>query len=79
MSGIVAPPDTESNTKPTESTAVADTDDEPQNALTEKFTEKEWAALKEFRVRVPCHPQLRPRVSFFWLTQHLFSPFSRIY
>jgi len=29
----------------------ADTDKEPQNALTEKFTEKEWAALKELRVR----------------------------
>lgn len=23
---------------------------EPQNALTEKFTEKEWAAVKELRV-----------------------------
>jgi hypothetical protein len=40
--------------------------DEPQNALTEKFTEKEWAALKELRVRTinslhtsyPAHPQL---------------------
>jgi len=28
-----------------------DSDEEPQNALTQKFTEKEWAALKEFRVR----------------------------
>lgn len=26
-------------------------DEEPQNALTEKFTDKEWAALKELRVR----------------------------
>lgn len=25
-------------------------DPEPQNALTEKFTEDEWKALKEFRV-----------------------------
>lgn len=29
---------------------------EPQNALTRKFTEEEWTALKEFRVRmVPCY------------------------
>jgi hypothetical protein len=27
------------------------TDEEPQNSLTQKFTDKEWAALKEFRVR----------------------------
>jgi hypothetical protein len=36
---------------------------EPQNALTEKFTEAEWKALKAFRVsssRLPIHrPQLR--------------------
>jgi hypothetical protein len=30
---------------------TASDDNEPQNALTQKFTEKEWAALKEFRVR----------------------------
>ena len=27
--------------------------EEPQNALTKKFTEAEWKALKEFRVRNP--------------------------
>jgi len=31
--------------------ADADADEEPQNALTEKFTKNEWAALKELRVR----------------------------
>jgi hypothetical protein len=45
--------------------APADADEEPQNALTEKFTEKEWAALKELRVHknsfhtsFTAHPQL---------------------
>ncbi|KAH9990927.1 CRAL-TRIO domain-containing protein [Russula vinacea] len=51
---IVVPANSEPETKPTgpEPTepAPADTDEEPQNALTQKFTEKEWAALKEFRV-----------------------------
>jgi hypothetical protein len=37
---------------PDPKTNVTDADDEPQNVLTQKFTEKEWAALKEFRVRV---------------------------
>ena len=36
--------------EPTEP-APADTDEEPQNALTQQFTEKEWVALKQFRVR----------------------------
>ena len=27
--------------------------EEPQNALTKKFTDAEWKALKEFRVRNP--------------------------
>ena len=49
MSG--APPaDLDPNNNPTESVPAADADGEPQNALTQKFTEKEWAALKEFRV-----------------------------
>jgi hypothetical protein len=65
MSSVIVPPDSDSNTKPTESTATANADEEPQNALTQKFTEKEWAALKEFRVRV-CHHNLRSRVSFFF-------------
>ena len=51
----VAPANSDPETKPTgpEPTerAPADADEEPQNALTEKFTEKEWAALKELRVR----------------------------
>ena len=50
-----APANSDPETKPTvpEPTgqAPADTDEEPQNALTQKFTEKEWVALKEFRVR----------------------------
>jgi phosphatidylinositol transfer protein SFH5 len=50
-----APANSEPETKPTvpEPTepVPADADEEPQNALTEKFTEKEWAALKELRVR----------------------------
>jgi len=33
----------------------ASNDDEPQNALTKKFTEAEWKALKELRVRL-CQP-----------------------
>ncbi|KAI0251725.1 CRAL-TRIO domain-containing protein [Lactifluus subvellereus] len=36
-----------------ETTAAGANDDEPQNALTQKFTEKEWAALKEFRPLLP--------------------------
>lgn len=35
-----------------ESVAAAPAAVEPQNALTKKFTEAEWAALKELRVRV---------------------------
>ena len=44
-----APANSDTETKPTEKAPV-DADQEPQNALTEKFTEKEWAALKELRV-----------------------------
>jgi hypothetical protein len=44
------------NTEPVQkevagTTPALDTDEEPQNSLTQKFTDKEWAALKEFRVR----------------------------
>jgi hypothetical protein len=47
-----APANSEPETKPAPTEgAPADADEEPQNALTEKFTEKEWAALKELRVR----------------------------
>jgi phosphatidylinositol transfer protein SFH5 len=66
-----APANSDPETKPTEPAqterAPTDADEEPQNALTEKFTEKEWAALKELRVRAHqdsphtsflAHPQL---------------------
>lgn len=47
-----APANSSPETKPTvPENAQADADKEPQNALTEKFTDKEWAALKELRVR----------------------------
>ena len=36
--------------KPAAADATVPADSEPQNALTQKFTEKEWAALKDFRV-----------------------------
>jgi len=53
---VSAPNNSDPETKPTESTpteqAPVDADQEPQNTLTQKFTDKEWAALKEFRVRV---------------------------
>jgi hypothetical protein len=52
---IVVPTNSDPETKPSgpapTEPAPADTDEEPQNALTQKFTEKEWAALKELRVR----------------------------
>lgn len=52
-----APANSDPETKPTVPTptegAPADADEEPQNALTEKFTEKEWAALKELRPLLP--------------------------
>ena len=45
--------------KPAEASvvAVADKkeDDEPQNELTKKFTEDEWKAVKELRVRPSTH------------------------
>lgn len=37
--------------EPTGSTTPAPEVEEPQNALTKKFTDTEWKALKEFRVR----------------------------
>jgi hypothetical protein len=53
---IPIPANSDPETEPTEPApterAPADADEEPQNALTEKFTEKEWAALKELRVRL---------------------------
>ncbi|KAF8889307.1 ribosomal L37ae protein family-domain-containing protein [Infundibulicybe gibba] len=33
--------------------SVSSREEEPQNTLTRKFTEKEWAALKEFRTKLP--------------------------
>jgi hypothetical protein len=56
---IVVPAD------PDPKTNVTGADEEPQNALTQKFTEKEWAALKEFRVRVAnnSHPFCALRAS----------------
>jgi hypothetical protein len=47
----VAPANPDPEVKLTESPTAVDADVEPQNALTEKFTKKEWAALREFRVR----------------------------
>jgi len=46
MSAINSDPET----KATKQAVASDADNEPQNSLTQKFTEKEWAALKEFRV-----------------------------
>ncbi|KAI9434546.1 CRAL-TRIO domain-containing protein [Russula earlei] len=53
MSSVIVPADTDPETKPEQATAGDDADKEPQNALTQKFTEKEWAALKEFRPLLP--------------------------
>ncbi|KAN0113855.1 CRAL-TRIO domain containing protein [Russula decolorans] len=47
-----APANSDPEMKPT-GPAPTDADEEPQNALTEKFTEKEWAALKELRSLLP--------------------------
>lgn len=44
------PADPDPTSNPTEPAPAANADEEPQNVLTQKFTEKEWAALKEFRV-----------------------------
>ncbi|KAF8268681.1 CRAL-TRIO domain-containing protein [Lactarius quietus] len=52
MSTVVATI-TEPDTKVAEISPAPDRDEEPQNSLTQKFTEKEWAALKEFRVPFP--------------------------
>ncbi|KAI9444482.1 CRAL-TRIO domain-containing protein [Lactarius indigo] len=51
----VAPTNPEPETKTPETAPTPDTDDseEPQNALTQKFTDQEWAALKEFRPLLP--------------------------
>ena len=43
-------------TKVAEAKSAPDTDEEPQNTLTRKFTDKEWVALKEFRVRATKGP-----------------------
>jgi phosphatidylinositol transfer protein SFH5 len=60
------PADLNPTPKPAEETEPAGSDDnEPQNALTQKFTEKEWAALKEFRVCATIYPP-----SFFNLQSH---------
>ena len=48
-----APANSGTETEPTGPTEQAppEAGEEPQNALTETFTDKEWAALKELRVR----------------------------
>jgi hypothetical protein len=79
---IVVPTNSDPETKPSgpapTEPAPADTDEEPQNALTQKFTEKEWAALKEFRVRAT---QDSPFVSFScsYAADLFFSPSSQIF
>jgi hypothetical protein len=45
------PADTEPISNPTEPSPAAVADEEPQNPLTQKFSENEWAAVKELRVR----------------------------
>ena len=65
MSSVVVLTNTEPETSVVETTPAPDTDEEePQNPLTQKFTDKEWAALKEFRVRSP-HPNPTPHVCSF--------------
>ena len=65
MSSVVVLTSTEPETSVVETTPAPDTDEEePQNPLTQKFTDKEWAALKEFRVRSP-HPNPTPHVCSF--------------
>ena len=58
MSSVVVLTNAEPETSVVETAPAPDTDEEePQNPLTQKFTDKEWAALKEFRVRShPPHP-----------------------
>ena len=53
MSTVAATSTEETNVAGT--ATAPDTDEEPQNSLTQKFTDKEWAALKEFRVRAVEH------------------------
>ena len=50
---LVAPNDAIKAAKPD---ATPDAVDEPQNALTGKFTPAEWKAVKELRVRPPHLP-----------------------
>jgi hypothetical protein len=60
MSSVVVLTNAEPETNVTPDTNSAN-EEEPQNALTQKFTDKEWVALKEFRVRrctTPPHPSL---------------------
>jgi hypothetical protein len=54
MSSVVVLTNTEPETNVTPDTNSAN-EEEPQNALTQKFTDKEWVALKEFRVRRSVH------------------------
>ncbi|KAH8997785.1 CRAL-TRIO domain-containing protein [Lactarius hatsudake] len=49
----VADTNPEPESKVPETAPVPDTDEEPQNSLTQKFTDQEWAALKEFRPLLP--------------------------
>ncbi|KAH8986116.1 CRAL-TRIO domain-containing protein [Lactarius akahatsu] len=49
----VADTNPEPETKVPETAPAPDTDEEPQNPLTQKFTDQEWAALKEFRPLLP--------------------------
>jgi hypothetical protein len=54
---IMSSVDVPTNSEPETNVASDIDEEEPQNPLTQKFTDKEWAALKEFRVRAPpIHP-----------------------
>jgi hypothetical protein len=57
MSSVVVLTNTEPETNVTPDTNSAN-EEEPQNALTQKFTDKEWVALKDFRVRRCTTPPL---------------------
>jgi hypothetical protein len=48
--------------KPAQTLLDEDAYAEPQNALTEKFTEEEWAALRELRVRAIIRIRFAPHV-----------------
>lgn len=45
-------------------TTVIAEEAEPQNALTQKFTDAEWKALKEFRVSVPILSRLHRQMTY---------------